>query len=165
MRERGEKFTGDFPKEVSRGASRISGKYNGREAAHDKFRGRNKSDQEKMKDRERVRGGGDQNRTTAGREREGVKGESFMSFGRGKEKEADVASRTKRKETASSLPSLSEVDEKVVSGGVGRERDRDRVDRSKDKPAAPTAGKKVCVSFRTSGYRGFDISWVCAQPT
>lgn len=140
-RERGERYIGgDYAKDVSRSAGRITPKYGGREINNDKCRGRSKGDQDKVKERERGRAGGDQTRGVAGREREASKGERFMDIGRGKEREVDgAASRVKRKEPANSFISIAEGDDKLAPSNIIR----DRVDRSKDKPAMTGGGKKV----------------------
>lgn len=141
-RERGDRFGGgEFLKEVGRSVARISGKYGtSREPGNEKCRGRGKTDNEKMKERERGRSG-DQPRGGTGKERDGSKGEGLITVARGKERESDAAaSRAKRKDASHPLAPSGEADEKLLAVNT---MSRDRVDRSKDKPSLPGAGKKV----------------------
>lgn len=119
-----------------------SSKSSGRKyAGLDKARGRTKADQDKMRERERGRGIGDQPRDSAGKERDSCRGDNFVSTGKGKVADPDPgASRAKRKDISNPIAPPGDADDKLVSGGTGRE----RVDRSKDKPGAPGGNKKVC---------------------
>lgn len=104
------------------------GKPRGRVGEHDR-----------MRERERGRDKGDSSKIVAGREREGVKGESFMPTGRIKEKDSDIGgSRSKRRDLSSSLASPGDAEDKLTSSATSRE----RVDRSRDK-VGTGAGKKV----------------------
>lgn len=132
-REKGDRYGGGEPPKSS---GRMSITYTRRDTGGaGKPRGR-VGEQEKMRGRER----GDTSKGGVGRERDGMKGESFMPIGRGKEKDLDAAgSRPKRRDAGNSLASPGDGEDKLASG-VGC---RERVDRSRDKAGSAGPGKKV----------------------
>lgn len=135
-REKGDRYGGG---ESMKQSGRMAGKYGGRDAGAGKSRGR-VGEHDKM--RERERGRGEPAKGGGGRDRDGIKGDSFVPLGKGRERDSDAgSSRGKRRDLANPLVSLGDSEDKMSSVS------RDRVDRSKDKPGAPGAGKKVCCDF------------------
>ena len=158
----GRPFTGGKPRSVSRSggrdryggsehmksSGRMSITYTRREVGGGRGRSR-AGEHDKIKDRERNRDRLDHpSKSGIGRDRDGIKGDSFVSASRSKERDSEIGGyRSKRnREMGNYFASAADSDDKQASGSC-----RERVDRSRDKNdknGAATAGKKVRFYFQ-----------------
>ncbi|CAM9559930.1 unnamed protein product, partial [Scytosiphon promiscuus] len=134
-REKGDRYGGG---EAVKSSGRMSITFTRRDGGGGagKQRGRG-GEQDRMRERERGNRG-EVPKGVAGRDRDGIKGETFMPISRGKEKDSDAgSSRAKRRDGGShAMPGDSE--DKLGNAGAYRE----RVDRSSNKLGATGTGKK-----------------------
>lgn len=142
-REKGERYGGAEPVKSS---GRMSITYTRRDNGGGGGKPRSRvADQDKMKERDRGRERGESVKGGLSRERDGAKGDSFVSIGRNKEKDADAGgSRGKRRDLAFLAAAAAAGDSEDKHPSVISS--RERVDRSKDKSGTTSAGKKVRLS-------------------
>lgn len=103
-----------------------------------KQRGRG-GEQDRIRERERGNRG-EPSKGMAGREKDAIKGESFMPIGRGKEKDSDTGGSRAKRRDGGSHATVGDSEDKLGTTGAYRE----RVDRSSNKLGATGTGKKVC---------------------
>ncbi|CAM9668219.1 unnamed protein product [Ectocarpus sp. 12 AP-2014] len=131
-REKGDRYGGAEPVKSSGRMSITFTRQDGGGGAKQRGRG---GEYDRMRERERG-GRGEALKGGAGRDRDGMKGDSFLPIGRHKEKDSDVGgSRTKRRDVISHS-AAGDSEDKLGAGGSYRE----RVDRSSNKLVA--ANKK-----------------------
>lgn len=135
-REKGDRYGGG---EGVKSSGRMSITFTRRDGGGGagKQRGRG-GEQDRMRERERGNRG-EPPKGVAGRERDGIKGETFMPIGRGKEKDSDAGGSRAKRRDGGSHATAGDSEDKLGSAGAYRE----RVDRSSNKLGASGTGKKV----------------------